>query len=275
MSIKDILVALAARGEEYAAVDFALSMAAAFDAHITGIAYALEPTVPFSISPEFTSGLLQQYRDEAHKQADLARSRFIEAASRAGVRVEALAESKTLQQATGDFALRLRTADLAVLAQHQSGDLERVGDLFAEAALFQSGRPMIIVPRKYAGNFSSDRILVAWDGSMHVARAVAAAMPILSKASDIGVLTIREPNKGYSLRANELVSHLQFHNLNATVIEREDKDIPEAILREVRSFQASLVVMGGYGHSRLREFIFGGVTRLMLSKLPVPVLMAH
>lgn len=275
MPVKDILVGLATRGQKDPARDFALSMGAEFSAHVTGIAYALEPHVPFSVFPQFTAELIGRHRSEAKQEADAARAGLVEAATRAGVQHEALTGRGTVQQATLDFALRLRTADIAVLAQHQPDDLERMGDLFAEAALFQSGRPMIIVPRNHTGSFSAARILIAWDGSVHAARAVGAAMPLMSNASEIVVCTIQEAAKGDNLRGNELVTHLRHHGLNVGFAERNDADIPQAIAREAEAFRAALVVMGGYGHSRFREFMFGGVTRLMLNKTPVPVLMAH
>ena len=275
MPIKDILVGLATRGEEDRACDFALAMSPEFSAQVTGIAYALEPHVPASVFPGFTSDLFQRYRSGAKKEAEAARSRFEAEATRVGVRHEALTGHGTIQHATLDFALRLRCADLAVLTQHQPDDLERVGDLFAEAALFQSGRPVIIVPRNYTARFSVERILIAWDGSIHAVWAVAAAMPILSRASEIEVFTIQEASKGDNLCGNELVRHLQLHGLNAVFAQNDGPDISQAIMREVGLFHASLVVMGGYGHSRFREFIFGGVTRLMLNEMPVPVLMAH
>jgi nucleotide-binding universal stress UspA family protein len=273
--VKDILVGLAPRDQEDPACDLALSMGAQFSAHVTGIAYALEPHAPFSIFPQFTADLIERHRSEAKKEVDGARARFVEAATRADVRHQALAGQGTVQQATLDFSLRLRTADIAVLTQHQPDDLERVGDLFAEAALFQSGRPMIVVPRNYIGGFSAGRVVIAWDGSVHAARAVAAAMPLMSSASEIEVCIVQEASKGDNLRGNELVTHLRRHGLNAGLAERNDADIPQAIVREAEAFRAALVVMGGYGHSRFREFVFGGVTRLMLSKTPVPVLMAH
>jgi len=273
--VKDILVGLAPRGQEDPARDFALSMGAQFSAHVTGITYALEPHVPFSIFPQFTAELIGRHRSEAKKEADGARARFVDAATRAGVRHLAMTGQGTVQQATLDFALRLRTADIAVLTQHQPDDLERVGDLFAEAALFQSGRPMIVVPRNYAAGFSAGRIVIAWDGSIHAARAVAAAMPLMSNASEIEVCTIQEAAKGDNLRGNELVTHLRHHGLNVGFAQRNDAEVPEAIAREAEAFRAALVVMGGYGHSRFREFMFGGVTRLMLNTTPVPVLMAH
>lgn len=93
--------------------------------------------------------------------------------------------------------------------------------------------------------------------------------------ANIEVFTAEEASKGGDLRGGALVDHLRRHGLDAGIAQRNDRDIPAAILKEAELFRASLVVMGGYGHSRFREFVFGGATRLMLSKMAVPVLMAH
>jgi nucleotide-binding universal stress UspA family protein len=275
VSVKNIVVGLALREPGDNGRDYALSMGATLGAQVTALAYALEPSVPSGIYPEFTTDLIQRYRADAKAEAEGARSRFLQAAERAGVRHDCEVAHATVQQATADFALRLRTADVAVLTQHRSDDLERVGDLFAEAALFQSGRPMIVVPKDYRHEYSAARVLIAWDGSIHAARAVAAALPLLSSVSEIDVLTIREAHKGEDLRGAALVKYLQLHDLNAEMTVRDDPDIPKAIVHQAEIFRASLTVMGGYGRSRFREFIFGGATRHMLNALQNPVLMVH
>jgi nucleotide-binding universal stress UspA family protein len=99
-------------------------------------------------------------------------------------------------------------------------------------------------------------------------------MPLLEGA-DINVFTVEEASKGRDFGGSALVDHFRRHGLNAGVVQRNESDIPAAIVNEAELSRASLVVMGGYGHSRFREFVFGGATRLMLNKMPVPVLMAH
>ena len=118
MPIKDILVGLSARTEQNRAVDFALSMAMQFDAEVTGIIYALEPSIPFSVYPEFTADLMNRHRSEASQATELARGKFVTAARQAGVRHEFHTERSTVAEAHSDFARRLRTADLAILVQH-------------------------------------------------------------------------------------------------------------------------------------------------------------
>ena len=275
MTIKDILVGLATREEADPARDYALKMASHYRAHLTGVAYALAPDVPFSVYPAFVSSLADEYRAEANKAVTGARARFEQAASAAAVEHAFETHTCSVQSAITDFAFRLRTADLGVVMQHKAEEIDSFGDMFLESALFQAGRPLVVVPRGFQGPFSLDRVLIAWDASLHATRAVAAAAPLLTAGATIEVFTAEEVSKGTGLRGSALVRNLQRHGLDAVLAERRDRDIPEAILREIESFRATLVVMGGYGHSRFREFVFGGATRLMLSRMPVPVLMAH
>jgi nucleotide-binding universal stress UspA family protein len=275
MPIKDILLALAPRDERDAARDYAIEMASLNSAHLTAASYPLVPDVPGSvISGEFVAELVQRTKTDAESVAADARKRFEHAAKSAGVLHSFHGFSASVRAVTTDFAMRLRTADIGVLTQHETNDLGRFGDLFIEGALFRSGRPVIIVPREYTGRFSTQRVLIAWDGSVHAARAVLAAMPLLENA-EISVFTVEEISKGQDFRGSALVDHLRRHGLTASIAQRKESDIPSAIVNEAEQGRASLVVMGAYGHSRFREFVFGGATRAMLSKMPTPVLMAH
>jgi nucleotide-binding universal stress UspA family protein len=274
MAVKDILVALAPRDEADPAREYALSVARVYGAHLTAAAYPVVPQIPGTLYPDFAAAFAKKVQDEAEASVKVARERFGKAAQKAGVNYSFHGFSSSIYAITTDFAERLRTSDIGILTQHKADDPERVGDVFIEGALFRSGRPIVIVPRGHGGRFSLERVLIAWDGSIHATRAVAGAMPLLERAT-IEVFTVEEASKGHDFRGNALVEHLRRHGFDATLADRHDPDIAEAIIREAGLFRASLVVMGGYGHSRFRELVFGGATRAMLGKMPVPVLMAH
>jgi nucleotide-binding universal stress UspA family protein len=275
MNIKDILVAIATRDEADPGRDYALSMATACGAHVTAAAYPIVPDMPGSLYPNFATSLVKNVQDEAEAVVKAARERFEQAAHSTHVSNSFSGFSASVHAVTADFAARLRTADLGILTQHKAGEPERFGDLFMESALFRSGRPVIVVPRGHSGRFSTERVLIAWDGSVHASRAVAGAMPLLKGGTKIEVFTVEEESKGPDFRGSALVTHLRRHSLDAYIAQQDEADIPAAIIKQAELFRASLVVMGGYGHSRFREFVFGGATMLMLQKMPVPVLMAH
>jgi nucleotide-binding universal stress UspA family protein len=273
LPIKDILVALAPRDEADPARDYALAMASAHRAHVTAAAYPIMPEIPGTLYPDLVASVFTDVKQEAETAVKAAQERFEQAARAAAVSHNCHGFSSFVYAATTDFAARLRTTDIGILTQH-ADDPARYGEMFVEAALFRSGRPVMIVPKGHAGGFSTERVLIAWDGSVHATRAVAGSMPLLD-GSDIKVFTVEEASKGHDFRGRALVDHLRRHGLLADLAQRNEPDIAAAIIKEAELFRASLVVMGGYGHSRFREFVFGGATGAVLSEMPAPVLMAH
>jgi nucleotide-binding universal stress UspA family protein len=171
-----------------------------------------------------------------------------------------------------------RFHDLIALA----GGPERSGRLIAAdigEVVVTCGRPVLLAPEKASGR-SFKTIAVAWKNAAEAARAVTAAMPFLSKAKRIEVLGANEGADG-SLEcvncSDSLVRQLQWHGLNARghFVVPAGRSIPDAILETAREREADLLVMGAYGHSRLREFVFGGFTRHVLDGVSLPVLLFH
>lgn len=274
MPFKDILVTVPNGSEADAGGDYALSMGRALEAHVTAVTFALEPSISFPAFGDLPAKLLRQHREAALKEAKVIATRFDEAARRVGVRAVHAIKPATVSQAASTLGDLARTFDLTILAQSQPG-IGHFGDLFAEAALFHSGRPVVIVPTRHRPEFSLERVLIAWDGSLHAARAVASAMPFISLAEEIGVVIVREERKASRVDASELLRHLQQHGLLATVSTRDEVDIPTTIAMEAEAWRASVLIMGAYGHSRIREMAFGGVTRFMLTAARIPTVMVH
>jgi nucleotide-binding universal stress UspA family protein len=150
-------------------------------------------------------------------------------------------------------------------------------ELIAEAALFQSGRPVIVVPYIHSGALTLERVMVCWDGGRASARAIGDAMPLLAKAKAVEVVMVMgEEGKQDTVPGADMGQHLARRGINVEVkrIVAEGK-VQETLLSHAADIGADFVVMGGYGHSRLREFILGGVTRGMLASMTVPCLMSH
>lgn len=274
MPIKNILVGLAIGGEEDPGRDFAFSIASTLKAHVEGRLYALEPEIAIEAFGTVAADILQTHRAAVAKQANTTSKKFEEAARKAKVSSSHTVVRATPGLAATAFGQRGRVNDISIVAQSAKG-LEHVGDLFAEAALFYSGRPLIVVPRRAALRFSLDRVLVAWDGSLHASRAVTASMPLLTAAKRVEVLVVGNKDQVKETQAHDLIKNLERHDLDAELVFRHDSDAAKAIATEAKSWSASLLVMGGYGHSRLTEWAFGGVTRAMVTSPPLPVLMAH
>jgi nucleotide-binding universal stress UspA family protein len=179
----------------------------------------------------------------------------------------------------GGLVLMSRYADIVVLSQtdpaHQAAGVVRE---LPEFVMLNIARPVLLVP--YAGGpyeLSGDA-LVAWDGSIEAARAIGHALPLLRRASGVAIAQFESGGAGeLAAQALDLARWLGRHGINATTVHEQHVDIGEggALLSMVADLQAGLLVMGGYGHTRLRELLLGGVTRTMLDSMTVPVLMAH
>ena len=137
---------------------------------------------------------------------------------------------------------------------------------------------MIIVPYIQKTGLKLDRVMVCWDASRNAARAIADAMPLLERAKAIDVVIVAgERAKSDEIPGADIAQHLARHGLKVDVkrIVSPDTDVASTILSHAADSGTDFIVMGGYGHSRLREFILGGVTRSILKSMPVPVLMSH
>ena len=277
--IKDLVVNLSASdaaGTDTAG-DYAISVADAFQAHAFGIAFAYEPILPPSVMGGLPPDLVEAQRAEGENAATAAIARFEEAARRAGLSAQSRMIPTSLAGAADLFGQVARRFDLAVVQQAEPDSVAPQG-LIIEAALFESGRPLLVVPYIQKAGLELDRVLVCWDASRNAARALADAMPFLerSKAIDVIVVATERP-KSDEIPGADIAHHLARHELKVELkrIVTGGTDVASTILSYAADSGADFVVMGGYGHSRLREFILGGATRGMLSAMTVPTLMAH
>jgi nucleotide-binding universal stress UspA family protein len=273
--IKDIVANLAVCSSRDVAADFAASVAATFDAHLTGVALVYEPHAP--VADAFPAEAMRSERIENEKAAKAAVAKFDEVARRAPISAQSRMIDVAVASAPGVFANIARRFDLSIMGQpepHKPG-LER---LIIEAALFDSGRPVLIVPYIQRTGLKLERVIVGWDGSRSAARAVADAMPLLVRAKTSEVVTVAsEPIKSEEMPGTEIAQHLARHGAKVELksIVTDETDIANTILSHAADTSADLLVMGGYGHSRLREFILGGVTRGILGSMTIPTLMSH
>ncbi|MDO9500832.1 universal stress protein [Falsiroseomonas sp.] len=281
MALQDLLVHL--DGTEAAAkrLDFAAALAARHDAHLIGL-HAVEASLPIGLTGNLASATLgelaERVRAEVAVSATRSRTAFEEKLRRDGLRGE-WRETDTLPAEM--VVLHARYADMTVLGQPDPANPDvRLDEAILEQALFQSGRPVLMVP--YAGHFrkAPERVLVAWKAGREAARAVHDAMPLLRAAREVKVLAIN-PRNGIGgdgeVPAVDLALHLARHGVQATAEHLVTDEVPAAdlLLNEAADSDAGLIVMGAYGHSRLRQLILGGVTRGILARMTVPVLMAH
>jgi nucleotide-binding universal stress UspA family protein len=276
--IKDIVCHIAIDSSRDAAAPYAVSVAEVFSAHICGVAFAYEPVLPAAM---MNGGLpidfVEAQRVAAERAASDGIAKFENAVRRTGISSESRVVSATLSEAAAGFGQMARRFDLAVVGQADP-DAVNAQHLIIEAALFQSGRPVLVVPYIQSSGLTLENVLVCWDGSRNAARAVGDALPFLARAKAITVLVVASKR----LTLNEppgadIAHHLARHGLPVDLkrIVSEDVDVANIILSYAADASADFIVMGGYGHSRLREFILGGVTRGILSSMTVPALLSH
>ncbi len=275
--LKDLVVNLSVGTPRDPAADYAISIAQAFDAHVAGLAFAYEPVVPVSVLGGVASDFIDAQRTESQKAAKAAIARFDAAAKRNGLSAETRMLTATIAEATDSFARIARRFDLSVIAQPEPGKAAPE-ELLMEGVLFSAGRPAIVVPYIQKGGLKLDCVICCWDGSRTSARAIADAMPFLEKAKDIDLLIVTTKKiKADEVTGADMGEHLARHGLKVEVkrLTSPDVDIADTILSYAADRSADFIVMGGYGHSRLREFVLGGTTRGILQTMTVPTLMSH
>jgi len=274
--IKDIVVNLGL-GDHDPAGNFAISVADAFEAHLLGVAFVYDPVIPGSVMGGIPPEFIESQRRESEKRASGAVARFEQKAKRVGISYETSSVNASIAGAADRLGRLARRFDLAIVGQAERRD-SAPADVVDEGVLFECGRPVIFVPYIQKDGLKLDRIMVCWDGSRAATRAVADAMPFLEKAAKAEVVMIAsKAGKSDEIPGVDLGQHLARHGLKVDVkrITSPDIDITSTILSYAADSAADMIVMGGYGHSRLREFVLGGVTRGILESMTVPVLMSH
>ena len=275
--IKDLIVNLTVGEKGDVAGDFAVALATDLEAHATAVAFAYEPVVPASVIGAVSVDIVESARTENQQIARSAVGRFQQAADRAGISADSQVLAAVLADAADTFGRMGRRFDLCVVKQPEP-DIAAPEDLIIEAALFQSGRPVVVVPYIHKGGLTLDRVMVCWDGGRTSARAIGDAMPVLQRARTVEVVMVTgETGKWDQVPGADMGHHLARHGLNVEVkrLPGIKGDVADTLLSYAADSSADFLVMGGYGHSRLREFILGGVTRAMLKSMTVPCLMSH
>ncbi|SNY92018.1 Nucleotide-binding universal stress protein, UspA family [Cohaesibacter sp. ES.047] len=278
MAIKDIVCLLDTETDlTTAPVQIATEIASHLNAHLTGVAPLIEPVVPALMVQPVPDQFIADARNRSIQKAKSALERFSEYAQKSDVTLE----TRLLDITPGGletFVNNTRLCDLIIVGQDNPDKPEPLRADLIEAALFDSGQPIMVVPYVGTEAFSAKKVMVAWDGSKTAARAIHAAMPILELAEEVQVVLV--DGKKLHLPGDpgaDLATYLARHGVEVTIssVSSEGKGVAGALLDYVESNKIELVVMGGYGHSRMREFIMGGATREMLTSMSVPCIMAH
>lgn len=280
MNFRTILVHLDHSEPCAARAALAARWARAHESHLVGLVPTglYDGVIPAHAIPTGASDFIAESADYLRRRAETISRDFREGIAASGPMSY---EVRLADHPTVDAVVRHgRSSDLVVMGRDDGAVANDIAvHQLAARVLVEVGRPVLLVPP--AGHFDAvaKHVLVAWDGSRESAVALHAALPALRRAARVTLASWRRPRDEDDVRHLLLPEMLQFlsrHGVQAKA-EREVAEIPvaDALLSRVSELGADLLVMGGYGHSRLRELALGGVTRQVMAQAPVPVLMAH
>jgi len=260
-------------------LEIAARLARVYPAQLLGAYLVPNGEVSPFVSAMLPGEVVNRKLRETTESQRAAEARFRAAAAQAGVAsVEWHAPAGDPLEAA---ILHARYADLAVIGQPPRGEpAEAFSTAVADAVVRSCGRPVLFVP--YVGEYKTvgERVMIAWKDSRESARAVADALPLLKDAKKVFAVAIA-PDDNENLRELQSDAHvsafLRRHEVEATVrrLAVPDIDAGELLLSQAADFNADLIVMGAFTRPRLSDFVWGGVTRVMLSSMTVPVLMSH
>ena len=282
--IKDMLVYLDQSPTAVARLQTALMLAKRLGAHVTALHIIAEPflraTSGGMAGHHMPAEVIREHLAHAAAEAEAIFASARAAAERHGVELDVVRESGSLDKLPSLLARHARHTDLTVIGQPDlaSGGVDDMA--LTEAAFMDSGHPALVIPQAGSATLRPRRALVAWDGSREAARAATDAIPLLQHAELVLVLMIDARDiagRTGDLPGEELTAHLRRHAVKAEVrlVPSAGAGVTDTLLAQARSEAADLLVMGGYGHSRLREMLVGGTTRYILEHMTVPVLFAH
>lgn len=276
-SIKSVFVAFTeeGRGEHSSALAYAMSLSQQAGAHLTLQAASMRYGVPGSLIGAFGAELINRENRRISELADAFADKARGRADLAGVTCMIETPSLIYANLCDRLLAHARVHDVSIL-DLEKDPVQRDRGLI-EAALFDSGRPVVIVPPG-CEQFSAKRILIAWDGGTSAARTVGDAMPFLREADEVEILTVSgEKDLSSRLGGTDLAPHLAWHGIKVTVrnVALTQADVAGEVRQAAGAFGADLVVCGAYKHSRLREWLLGGVTQSLLRDSTLPMLMSH
>ncbi len=257
------------------ALPYAISFAASVGAHLTAHSAAIRLVLPSASGSSMIGGLVA---GENERLARLATERSLALradAEAAGVTCTAAGLHAPYGDLMANVVRQSRVHDLTIV--DAGGDVLEASRSLAEAALFEGGRPVLVVPPG-CQMFACRKVIVSWDGSAMASRAVAGALPLLRAADVVEVLSITgEKDLSGVVPGADLARHLAHHDVNVSLkdLNTAGRAVADVLRDQASILDADLVVMGAFKHSRLRQWVLGGVTSSMLAETTTPLLLSH
>jgi nucleotide-binding universal stress UspA family protein len=278
---RNILVHIPSERPVRPVIDAAVALAFARRAHLDAIAIGYESMGSVGMVAEGGSAavaaVMRGEQERALERANAAISVFEVEAKLAKIAYGTRALAAIPVEAEETIGVLSRFYDLAVVLQPDPS-FSSYDNVIPQGILFNSGGPMLMVPYIQKGPLDARHVGIAWDGSRLAARALRDALPFLTTARAVTVIAVNEVRGDTGERSSDgIVNHLARHGIKARVerLTADRDNVHGTILSIAADSNIGLLVMGGFGHSRLQERILGGVTRGMFDSMTVPVLMSH
>jgi len=294
MPLKDVLVHTDNSGNSTVRLEYATRLAEAHDANLTGLYVAATPEksvrsyrrTPNYIVPDMGGSSLKDYDEKAHALQDehdehaklaaqRAHGRFDEASIARKIRHDWVHTEGSMADALTHHA---RFCDVAIVGQPGPESQRHFGETPTDHLILSVGHPVLVVPN-LADDFTvGKRIMVAWDRSPLATRAVHNSRPFLRNADSVHILAINlVPEHHGNVPGSGICEHLAHHDIKATPVHVDSgsESLSDVMLAKAKELDIDLIIMGAYGHSRLREKILGGNTYDLLNNSPIPLLMNH
>lgn len=276
MAIKDLLIAFDGSGTSISALRYAIQLATKHNAAVTGVHVHLPLIFKDQLGRWLTKDVVSSLQDAHDEDIRSIRTAFENALAEIGFAGESewFSDEGYPNEVLAEVA---RYYDILLIGQY-SAEPERGRRLRAEELVMMSGKPIIVVPSGYTVRPFQDYAAVAWDGSGRAARALTDAMQILETEKRLDVVTVSDDPAPDSIPGDRnIIRHLNRHGIEArlVVLPAGSKGVSNTLLAYCEDNNPDMLVMGAYGHARLREDLFGGITKRILRAAPVPVMIAH
>lgn len=284
MALRNLLLHVDQTKACSARMDAAVALAAREDAHLTGLYCVGEFLLPGWA--DVPGQVLAEQRRRETERAETVLGGFREKAEKAGISYETRMAEVPADSVADEVAVNARYVDMAILGQTDPDEIPTGGRHIVETVVMGAGRPVLVIPYIGLPNAADGgaalgrKVVVAWDAGRESTRAVNDALPLLEKSDSTQVVAIN-PTTSFQKHGEEpgadIGLHLARHGVNVDVQHYNVGDLGpgDALLSRVSDENADMLVMGAYGHSRLRELVMGGATQTVLQHMTVPVLMSH
>lgn len=279
-ALADLQVLVTSAKASIDAISYADSVACDHGAHVGVVVFNELPLFPAGYGDSTAyARVWEDALEGARKDGDALEARARASGERLSSPVSYMRTDQSSEAAAAFVSTRARLSDATIIGVAKGSD-DGVERSLISALLFDSGRPLILVPEGCSRGPAPRRVLIAWQPTREATRAVHDAMPLLQRASEVRLAMIddgRATRGDGSNPGSDMAQHLARHGVNVElrVVPQGGQAIAQTLLDEARYFGADLIVMGGYGHSKLREWIFGGATRDMLRNATTPIFIAH